>query len=213
MHHDLRLASNRAARTVSRSVSQARRRRARRHDAISASTRPRRRTVGAGSQVSSVVAPWAKHQSPNPSSTPSAAKRSSKVEVGGELVDGCRRARVGEAIAAADRRGTVVRLLRTPDDADLGGVGARAAVRQPVMLIVIAWPRYVSASSFSSSSITVGRTRSASPAPARTSQRRAGDRQPSQRAHLVGQRDIVSRSIVSSASRSFTPHSNRSWRE
>ena len=117
-------------------------------------------------------------------------------QVGGELVERDVGAHaLGEAVAAGrPTEVEVVRLLRAPDDADLGGVRPRAAVRAPrhvepdrLTLVAGVGEQLLE---------LVDHRRQdalglAQRLPARR-QRRTGDRQPPQRAHLVGQRDLVS---------------------
>ena len=116
-------------------------------------------------------------------------------EVGGELVERDVGAyALGEAIASGRTAEVqVVRLLRAPDDADLGGVRARAAVRAPghvdpdrLTLVTGIGEQLLE--------LVDHRRQDALGLAQRLSarrQRRAGDRQPSQRAHVVGQRDVM----------------------
>ena len=163
---------------------------------------PRRRTVGAGNQVSSVVTPWAWHQSPNPttssssSCTASSAKRSSRGRrwaVSSSSGDVGAHA-LGESVAAGRTAEVeVVGLLRAPDDADLGRIRPGAAVRAAGHVEA---DRLTLVAGVGEQLLELVDHRRQHPLglAQRLSARRqcgAGDRQPSQRAHVVGQRDVV----------------------
>ena len=116
-------------------------------------------------------------------------------QVGGELVERDVGAHaLGEAIAAGrPTEVQVVRLLRAPDDSDLGGVRPGAAVRAPRHVEPDRLPLVAGVGEQLLELVDHRRQDPfglAQRLPARR-QRRAGDRQPPQRAHVVGQRDVM----------------------
>ena len=216
-------ASNRAARTVSRSgspgpapTSDTVMMRSRRHQ--------ERRGVRGGARSAPATRSRA---SLRPGRDTSRRTRSTDVvggealeqrsQVGGELVERNVGAHaLGEAIAAGRTAEVeVVGLLRAPDDADLGGVRPRAPVRAPghvdpdrLTLVAGVGEQLLELVDHTSA----GRARPR-PAPVRTSAAQ-GRRSPAVAAgsRRRARRRRAGAASSSSASRSFTPHSSRSWR-